>query len=365
MSDTDASVAPASEAVPVLSPANEPQPLTVDSAFEALRKHRQEASTPPKEPAAPPPGKLEGDDAAPDEQGTAQETAPGDATEATDAAVDLPPIEPPRSWSKEDKALFALLPREVQENTADRERRRENDFNRRQQEAAEKQKAAEAKFAEAERLRTQYEQSLPSLLQTLQTAQSGEFADIKTQDDVNKLAAEDWPRFARYQAHLMQVGSLEREVKLAQERQLTEHRSQWAEFASREDKALLEKAPELSDEETLAKTSKAALKTLKDVGFAQDELEKSWNGEMAISPRDHRFQLLVYEASKYRELKANAAKPAPKPVPPVQRPGIATTRADTSKAEVEGLRNRLKTAKGIDAARIAAQLVRAQRAARG
>ena len=359
MSDVSvAPVAPASETVPVLSPANEPQALTVDSAYEALKKYREDQNK-PIEPAAPP--KLEGDDA-PDEQGTAQETAPGGTVEAS-AEVELPPIEAPRSWSKEDKAIFATLPRETQENLSDRERRRENDFNRRQQEAAETQKAIQAERAKVEQARQQYENAYPSLIETVRSLQSGQFADVKSHADAQALAQNDPSRYVQYLAHQQGLAQMEADAKAIQERQVQEHRAKWQEFATREDKLLLEKAPELADQEVLDKTSKAALRTLKDVGFAEDELAKAWNGEMAISPRDHRFQVLVYEASKYRELKANPPKPSAKPIPPVQKPGIATTRADTSKAEVEGLRSKLKNAKGIEAARIAADLLRAQRRA--
>jgi hypothetical protein len=58
----------------------------------------------------------------------------------------LPSIEPPRSWSKEDKELFASLPRELQERLADRERSREADFLRRQHQLVEARKEYEQKL---------------------------------------------------------------------------------------------------------------------------------------------------------------------------------------------------------------------------
>jgi hypothetical protein len=266
-----APVAPASEAVPVLSPAVEPQALTVDSAFDALKKYREEQNK-PIEPAAPAP-KLEGDEAAPDGQGTAQETAPGETEEAS--AAELPPIEAPRSWSKEDKAIFATLPRETQENLADRERRRENDFNRRQQEAAETQKAIEAERVKAEQARHQYETAYPQLIETVRSLQSGQFADIKSHADAQALAQTDPARYVQYLAHQQGLAQMEADAKAIQERNVQEHRAKWQEFASREDKALLDKAPELADATVLEKTSKAALKTLRDVGFPEDELAKA------------------------------------------------------------------------------------------
>src|SRR5262249_53107890 len=56
-----------------------------------------------------------------------------------------PPIEPPRSWTKDDKELFKSLPRETQERIAERERLRESDFLRRQNESADKLKALAAR----------------------------------------------------------------------------------------------------------------------------------------------------------------------------------------------------------------------------
>ena|SRR6516225_6438696 len=48
---------------------------------------------------------------------------PGAKTEGTDpGATELSPIEPPRSWTKEDKELFTGLPRATQERLAERTR---------------------------------------------------------------------------------------------------------------------------------------------------------------------------------------------------------------------------------------------------
>jgi hypothetical protein len=83
------------------------------------------------------------------------ESADPAAESRPEAGTDLPPIEPPRSWTKEDKELFTSLPRATQERIAERERSREGDFNRRQQEAAEKSKALEAERSKAEQARQQ------------------------------------------------------------------------------------------------------------------------------------------------------------------------------------------------------------------
>src|SRR4030088_1810868 len=62
----------------------------------------------------------QGDDTGPD-------AVPGETQEA-DPEPKAPPIEPPRSWTKEDKELFKGLPRDTQERLVERERSRERDF---------------------------------------------------------------------------------------------------------------------------------------------------------------------------------------------------------------------------------------------
>jgi hypothetical protein len=74
--------------------------------------------------------------------GAGPETVPGE-TQGDDRA-EAPSIEPPRSWTKEDKELFKGLPRATQERLVARERSRESDFLRRQNEAAEKRRRTHA-----------------------------------------------------------------------------------------------------------------------------------------------------------------------------------------------------------------------------
>lgn len=132
------------------------------------------ASDQPQEPAEAPPGPAEADAAATDAEA-------GSATEAAEAAEPAP-IEPPRSWSKEDKELFAGLPRETQMRVAERERSRESDFLRRQNEAADKLKGLTAKEQATDQARRHYEDALPAVLQLVQAQHADEFADILEPD---------------------------------------------------------------------------------------------------------------------------------------------------------------------------------------
>ena len=294
-----------------------------------------------------------------------REAPPGE-TESADPAAESrpeagtePPIEPPRSWTKEDKELFTSLPRATQERIAERERSREGDFNRRQQEAAEKSKALEAERSKAEQARQQYEAALPQLLQTLQQQQAGEFADIKTLADVERLAREDWPRYALWDVQQKKIAEVGQHLALAQQRQAQERVQQFSEFARREDDLFKEKVPDMADAKRAAGLQTAALAVLKELGFQETELAQSWHGQRDLSLRDHRVQLLIRDATLWRDAQAKAKAAATRPVPPVQRPGVSQPKGAAQDAQIQHLTQKLEKTGNL---KDAAALLRARRA---
>jgi hypothetical protein len=320
---------------------------------------RRAASEPVQEPTA----KAEG--AAPPEQEARGEAEGADRERSPDQIQgQLPPIEPPRSWTKEDKELFTSLPRETQERLAERERSRESDFLRRQNEAADKLKGLTAKEQAVELARQQYEAALPQLLVMLQQQQAGEFADIKTLADVERLAREDWPRYALWDVQQKKIAEVSRQLMAAQQRQTQEQLQQFSDFANKEDALFKEKVPDMADAKRATELQTACLTALKDLGFAEAELAQSWNGRKDLSLRDHRVQLLVRDATLWREAQQKAKAAAAKPVPPVQRPGVAQPKGGAQEAQIQNLTQQLEHAKGVNAIRLAAQLTAAKRAAR-
>src|SRR5512139_2032319 len=87
--------------------------------------------------AEPPEDSAPAEDAAPAEEATGAEPT----ETATEPAEQLPPIEAPRSWTKEQKEQFKELPRTAQEVIAQREQDRETTLRRGQNELAEQRKA--------------------------------------------------------------------------------------------------------------------------------------------------------------------------------------------------------------------------------
>jgi hypothetical protein len=140
---------------------------------------------------------------------------------------------------------------------------------------------------------------------------------------------------------------------------------QFQQWSKNEDKALLSKAPELADRDVSAKTAKISLQALHNVGFTDQELGAAWHGASNIAMRDHRVQLLILKAARYDEARAGVGRPAAKPVPPVQKPGVAPTDYAADVGEIQNLRRELRGATGQRALKIAAKLHGAERRARG
>src|SRR5262249_51809463 len=91
---------------------------------------------------------------------------------------------------------------------------------------------------------------------------------------------------------------------------------QFGEFGKRADDLFKEKVPDMADEAKAAELQKQALAVLGDLGFTEAELLPLWNGHKELSLRDHRLQLLIRDATLWREAEKKAKAAATKPVPP-------------------------------------------------
>jgi len=329
---------------PVVAPADSGEsfssPSAAAKALSAARwaKRNEQAAAPVAEPAqAPDEIPLQGDNADPPNEDH------GDTTlEADPAVAEQPIIEPPRSWTKEARERFAALPRETQEYIAAREQERDREVRRSQNEAAEQRKAFEAQRQAAEQARLQYEQQLPALMQTLQDQQLGQFPDVRTIDDVNRLAQEDPFRYLQWDAHQKRIAAVNIELRGAQERQAKDMEAQWANYIQSENSLMAERVPELADSKKAAELTTKAVDTLRDLGFTDMELAELASGRKAIPIYDHRLQLLILDGVKYRDAKKTASIAQPKPVPPVQRPGVASPKGAAMSEQIQALSAKLE-----------------------
>jgi hypothetical protein len=322
-------------------------PLTIEQATDAIVKARG-ASLTPDEEAPPVITEVKTEEAPPAEEESAappEEEAPGETTQEAEPVEELPPLEPPRSWSKEDKTAFEALPRETQERIVEKERARDTDLNRRQQEATERAKAAEAERLKAAQARQQYEQALPQLLAQAQTAFGTEFADIKSWADVEKMQSEDFLRYQRFEIARGKTAALKQQAAAIAQRQAQDTASRWDQFVREEDAKIAAKIPDLADKQKTQALRASTEKLMEDLGFTKDEMSQAWNGHTGVSMRDARVQELIYKATQFDAMKARAAEVRAKPVPPVQKPG--TVRPTASKdAEIKALEKQLDKAHG-------------------
>jgi hypothetical protein len=176
-----------------------------------------------------------------------------------------------------------------------------------------------------EQVRQQYETAIPALVQALQQSIAGEFPDVQSQADVDRLAREDALRYIQWDAAQKKLGAVRAEAEAAQQRQYSELQGRWNTFANEQDAAFIKAAPEFADKEKAAQLQKSAMRVLTEIGFTEDELARNWNGQQALSLRDHRLQLLIRDGVRYREAQASVKKGATpvRSVPPVTRPGAA------------------------------------------
>ncbi len=256
-----------------------------------------------------------------------------------DDPAETPSLDLPRSWTKDQTEHWAKLDRATQEFLLEHDRKASETVRRSQNEAAEQRKAIEAERGQVEQAKQHYEAALPALLKTLQQQQAGQFSDIQTMADVEKLASEDPFRFSLWQAQQMKIAAVKQEVDQVQFKQTQDNQQKWSKFAADQDKLAVEKIPDLADKAKAAKLQETAAAYLDSVGFTNDELAKLWNGDKTF--RDARMQQVLLDAARYRELKTKAPVAAPKPVPQVQRPGVSQPRGASDEASVQNLNTKL------------------------
>ena len=237
-------------------------------------------------------------------------------------------IDPPKSWSRQERAIFEQLPPEAQAVIARRESDQNKVFTQKTQEIAEHRRAVEAASAAIQSERQQYAQERQNYEQNLQQLlmvampEAEQFARI----DWQKLASDspaDYVRLtAQRDALRGRVGAIQGELaRVEQQRQheyaqqAQEYAQQFANLKAGEAKRLAEKLPDFGDPE----------KGRKFVG----EL-RSWLGEQGFSPEeigqviDHRVILVAAKAMRADRAavaRRSAETKRNDTAPTVQRPG--------------------------------------------
>jgi hypothetical protein len=274
-------------------------------------------------------------DPAPSESSASGESTQTEQVDTTAAAAEpgaSSAIEAPATFSAELKERFAQLPPDLQRSFAQWETERNRGVSTKLQASAETQKALEAERAaiQSERQRTQA--ALDNAILLTKTFNPIIAEGLKmTPADWSKLAHEDKALFIEKRA------SFDAEVANFNSAMAERDRLQSQQHGQRlqhEQTRLMAAIPELSDPKKAQAFAGEINASLKDYGFAANEIN---------SVVDHRMILVLRDAMKYRAGEAARAKAATKVVQTpgkVVRPGSGTP----SKSKSEGLINTARTA---------------------
>lgn len=258
----------------------------------------------------------QGQDAGPGEsQATGDETGETEPTEQAEPAPSA--IEPPQSWSAEDRAVFAKLPPEAQAIVQRRESERDRLIQTRTQEIADERKAH---AAEREAMTTQRSHYLNSLQQlaaiVLPEAQA--LAQVNWQ----QLAQDNPSEYVRLAAQRdglrERVNAIGAQMQQAQADQQAEQQKLATTLVAEQKKLLSIKIPDFADPDKGKALAADLSKWLGSQGFGDAEI-----GQVV----DHRLIAVAHKAMLYDKAEAARAAADTKRVQPkapvLQKPGAA------------------------------------------
>jgi hypothetical protein len=287
-------------------------PLTLDGARGMLFEQPKE-----DKPAAPvteqqPPNQAQ------EAEPAAEEAQP--EQEATEQEEDeLPPLEAPAHWKKAAKELFSSLPRELQSAAIERERERETGLSRAMQEAAEKRKSAESELLATQNERQRYQQQLNTFVPLLQKQLQGKYANVDWTKVARESPAEYVALKAEYDQDMLGLQRAHLESQALAKQQQDQAEAQRKEFAQREWSQLVEAKPEFKDEAKWRKFRDETRSYALSIGYEPADYDSNMS---------HKNLIVLEKAMLFDRAQKAVKESVAKPVPKVQAPGTARTKAD-------------------------------------
>jgi hypothetical protein len=202
-------------------------------------------------------------------------------------------IEPPSSWTKQDREVFGTLPPEAQAIIARRDSEQNAAFKQKTQEIAEHRKALETTFQTVEQERQTYAQNLRQLLAVAMPE-----AERFSQVDWTRLAQEQPADYVRMTAERDalrgRLGTIQQELQQVEAQSQQAHAYQFAQIRQAEQQRLVEAIPEYGDPEKGPAKIASVRNWLSKKGFNDQEI-----GAVV----DHRVLLVVEEAMQADRMK--------------------------------------------------------------
>ena len=210
--------------------------------------------------------------------------------------------------------------------------------------------AIEERVGDAEKARQSYRDGLAAATQLAQASFLGQFPELAAIAPENLpgtlelMARQDPAKFSRVKAMVATTEQLFAQQAHEARHQAESARQDFLRFARSEDarlETMLKGEPPATQQAVMAEIMASA----RESGVEPSELNRLFATEPLM--RNAIFQRMMYDAGKYRlMMKARDAAVA-KPVPPVQRPGMATTRGERDRADLRTLSTRLSTSGDI------------------
>jgi hypothetical protein len=210
--------------------------------------------------------------------------------------------------------------------------------------------AIEQQIGEAEKIRQSYLDGLAAATQIAQVSFLSQFPELAGVAPENlpgvmeQMSRQDPAKLARVQSMIATTEQLFAHQQHEARRQTDIARQNFHTYAKSED-ARLETMLKNEPPAIQRAVSAEILASAKASGVEQGELFRLFNSEPLM--RNAVFQQMMYDAGKYRLMMKAKDAVAAKPVPPVQRPGMARTPAEREHADLRTLNARLSSSGDI------------------
>jgi hypothetical protein len=210
--------------------------------------------------------------------------------------------------------------------------------------------AIEERIGEAEKTRQSYLDGLAAATQIAQVSFLSQFPELASIAPEHMPAAlelmsqQDPQKFARVQAIVATTDQLFAQQRQESHREAEIARRNFHNYARSEDarlEAMLKDEPKATQHAVTAEIFASARAS----GVEPTELLQLFHSEPLM--RNAAFQRMMYDAGKYRLVMKARDAVAVKPVPPVQRPGMARTPAEREHADLRTLSARLSSSGNI------------------
>lgn len=246
----------------------------------------------------------------------ATEEAPTESSQESEVVEPvIPAIDPPHSWSAEDKAAWTKLPPEAQAIIARRESERDKFLGSKANEVAAQVKAVTE-------LEGQYKQNLEKVLALWQAAvpQEPNWAELAKTDPVGAFQQK-----AQWDAKMVEYQRMVAEYQQLQANEVARVQAAHQERLQQEMAALSRVIPDFANPEKAPKIQAELRNYMLKAGGTEQEL---------AALADHRILVLAHKAMQYDNMvaaqkTAKAKAVAPSPQKPVLRPGTTSTDKNT------------------------------------